>query len=97
MIVLKRGISAEAKVGGYPVTSHQFRVISAGGENFRIDVGELAGTNRKRIFSISSEGRVVKIGVGYLEADAIFGIAQGLVAGSEPVSEIRFVRAGGVA
>lgn len=91
MVTIKRGFSAEKKIGGFFVSTHQFEVVNEGGEDFRIDVGHLAGS-KKVIFSISTGGQVVKVGTGYLNTLEIFRIAKGLINGSEPVGEIKLER-----
>lgn len=94
MITIKSGFSAEGKVGGYRISTHLFEVVSEGSEIFRIDVGHIAGTNGKMVFSIATDGRVSVVATGYKASYEMFKIARGMILGVNPDKSVKLEKGG---
>lgn len=89
-VVIKHGISCEAKVADIPVSEHLFWVVSHGGKEYRVDVGVMASNAaKKRVFSVRKGSEILFKGTGYKTAQEIVELMCGVIAGTEKVGTIR--------
>lgn len=89
-VVIKHGISCEAKVADIPVSEHLFWVVSHGGAEYRIDVGVMASNAaKKRVFSVRKGSEILCKGTGYKKAQEVVELMGGVIAGTQKVGNIR--------